>query len=748
MLLKLNKIKNLGVFTDYDWDTALPEFGRYNVIYGDNGTGKTTLSRLFESLLSGTHEEYPSLEYRINSATGELRHGTPSGKSIRVFNADYVQHNIGQLDGSLKPILVIGEENKAIAETLATDQEQLKSRQDSITVAEARITDFTIQRGKVFTAIAKTISEATSGTTARTYRKNNAEAAFEKLEADLTLSDAQVDIHRGTLRQEAMETLQLPSVLQQDKATQQHSVTAALKATLEKAQILCGRSAVSEAIQRLRENPDIAHWVESGHQLHKTHNSANCEYCGQPIPKDRWAELEAHFNKDDQALKSELEQCIERVSSIDQELAGLRYPDKLALYSELRSQYDEAVSNLDSAFLTAKEALSVTWATLTKKLAARNEPIPFDAAIDVEQLETAIARFRSVIDEHNAKTASFDAAKATARDEIERHYLTSIRADVADFDNKIAAQKQIIAEMQNGSAAAGGQSLDELQLSIDERQAKISDAHKAGGDLTKLLHTFLGRSEIIFQSGTDGYRVYRNGKPARRLSEGERTAIAFIYFIVQLSDRNFIASNGIVVIDDPISSLDSNSIFQAFAFLKNSVKDAKQVFLLTHNFGFLRLVLNWLQHLPKSEGRKQFYMLICRAEADGRFATIASLDKALIEHQTEYHFLFKILANFQSDGTIAGCYHIPNITRKVLETFIDFYAPSNKKLYLKLADLPFDENKKAAIYKFSNEMSHFTGQGFEPGLVQESQKNTAYLLEMIKELAPQHFEGMMATIAP
>lgn len=747
MLLKLNKIKNLGVFADYDWDTALPEFGRYNVIYGDNGTGKTTLSRLFECLLSGAHEEYPSLEYRINSATGELRHGAPSGKSIRVFNADYVQQNIGQLDGSLKPILVVGEENKAIAETLAKDQGQLKSRQDSIAAADARIVDLATQRGKVFTAIAKTISEATSGTTARTYRKNNAEAAFENLEADLTLSEEQVEVHRGTLRQEAMEILQLPLALQLDDTTQQHAITVTLKAALEEAKILCGRSAVSEAIQHLRENPDIAQWVESGHQLHKAHKSENCEYCGQSIPKDRWVQLEAHFNKDDQALKMELEQCIERVSSIDRELAGLRYPDKLALYSELRGQYDEAVSSLDSVLLTTKEALSVAWATLTKKLTARNEPISFEAAINVEQLDNSIVTLRSAIDEHNAKTASFDAAKATARDEIERHYLTSIRSDISDFDSKIAAQKQIIAEMQNGSVAAGTQPLDELQQSINERQAKISDAHKAGEDLTKLLHTFLGRSEIIFQSGSDGYRVYRNGKPARRLSEGERTAIAFIYFIVQLSDRDFTASNGIVVIDDPISSLDSGSIFQAFAFLKNSVKDAKQVFILTHNFGFLRLVLNWLKHLPlpKAE-KKQFYMLICRGEADGRFASIMTLDKTLIDNPSEYHFLFKILTNFQSDGTIASCYHVPNITRKVLETFIDFYAPSNKKLYSKLADLPFDENKKAAIYKFSNEMSHFTGQGFEPGLVQESQKNTAYLLEMIKELAPQHYNGMMATI--
>ncbi|PRA48290.1 hypothetical protein CQ062_22330 [Ochrobactrum sp. MYb68] len=46
----------------------------------------------------------------------------PPPEKIRVFNADYVQLNIGHLDGYLKPILVIGEENKAAADALAADE--------------------------------------------------------------------------------------------------------------------------------------------------------------------------------------------------------------------------------------------------------------------------------------------------------------------------------------------------------------------------------------------------------------------------------------------------------------------------------------------------------------------------------------------------------------------------------------------------------------------------------------------------
>jgi len=73
-----------------------------------------------------------------------------------------------------------------------------------------------------------------------------------------------------------------------------------------------------------------------------------------------------------------------------------------------------------------------------------------------------------------------------------------------------------------------------------------------------------------------------------------------------LKDQDFNISDGIIVIDDPICSLDANSLFQAFAFLKNAVKESAQIFILTHNFDFLKLLLNWLKNYPKRDGGKEY----------------------------------------------------------------------------------------------------------------------------------------------
>ena len=107
---------------------------------------------------------------------------------------------------------------------------------------------------------------------------------------------------------------------------------------------------------------------------------------------------------------------------------------------------------------------------------------------------------------------------------------------------------------------------------------------------------------------------------------------------------------------------------------------------------------------------------------------------------------------FKSDETIAQAYPIPNIARKVLDTFLLFRVPCGGGMYTKLEKIKdttsFDENKLTAIYKFVNDQSHITGSGFNPALVPETQKNVKYLLEMIEQVFPEHYQILQEAISP
>ncbi|MCF6149614.1 MAG: AAA family ATPase [Candidatus Kuenenia sp.] len=40
----MHKIKDFGVFRNFSWQATIPEFKKYNLIYGWNYSGKTTLT--------------------------------------------------------------------------------------------------------------------------------------------------------------------------------------------------------------------------------------------------------------------------------------------------------------------------------------------------------------------------------------------------------------------------------------------------------------------------------------------------------------------------------------------------------------------------------------------------------------------------------------------------------------------------------------------------------------------------------
>lgn len=743
MLTAVKRIKGLGVFGDFAPPNDLPPFARYNIIYGENGSGKTTLSRLFAVLESGTHPEFAGLEYAFDSQSGALGHGQPYARKVRVFNADYVEANIGQFQGLLRHILIVGEENKALAEEAATEKALFDERTRAIAAAQAAVAKLDTDKGKIFSAIAKTIGEATSGSTLRSYRKPDAETAFGKVQAFATLDEPSLEAHRATVHQEQLDAIAVPELppppCEPDAPSEAFvDVVAAFPATVA---ALFARTAQAGALRRLVEEPAVARWVEEGVAIHRQHYSDRCEFCDQPLPADRMARLAEHFGAEDQRLKADIERASRTVRALGEGLAALALPARTALYGELRAEFDAACEKVERCRAALADELDAVLALLDEKLLHRATAYERDFALDPAPLAAALGGLAAIVARHNAKTADFERARSEARKAIERHYLSTIVDQVRNHERQIAAQQAIVTRLTDGAAdLPDPRGVAVLKESFEAKQAAVSSAHAGGAALTERLKTFLGRTDLRFESGADGYHVERRGRPAKRLSEGEKTAIAFLYFIVQLGDQDFDLAEGVVVIDDPISSMDSASIYQAFSFLKNAVKDARQVFVLTHNFDFLKLLLNWVSHFKKAD--KSFYMVVCTESGASRDAVLKPLDPLLRDHPTEYCYLFKLLHDFKSDGTIVASYHIPNVARKVLETFLEFQRPHERTLHAQLEAVDFDPHKKTAIYKFANDLSHFTGKGFDPALVAETQKNVAYLLEMVKAVAPQHYESL------
>lgn len=739
MIRKLLEIKNLGIFDNYHWDPSMANFERFNLIYGWNGSGKTTLSQLFSSFEKGNVDRFPDAKYKIETDEGEFTQGTSYTKKIRVFNQQYISQNIDMLSCKASPIYILGEENKKLAESIRKDEISLRGNPDvqgdfgkikELSLKKKERTQKENALGDLFTSVAKIIGSNISGVLARDYRKNNAEKDFELLGSKFLLSPQEKEINLSTLKQQEMGIL---GILSKD------NIEADAKDLISDAKSLLNRTVEVVAIARLQENPTISQWVEQGLKLHQHENSKKCEFCDQLLPEDRIRVLAAHFNAADKMMKEDIDALDKRLENLQQSIQNTSVFDKANLYTEFQEEYSLKKNEFESAkHYLINSILQIIKETENKKLHTTDSQ-DLIGSINIESYIASIETLNDCIKKHNEKSRNFSKAKKDAQEKLKKHYLSEIFDKVQALNTDIEKIDKEIGVLENGNPENPDDiGIKRLQARIDENKNKISQSGLACDEINKQLETFLGRKELVFEVDKDGYLLKRNGELAKNLSEGEKTAIAFVYFIIHLKDRDFNIEDGIVVIDDPISSLDSNSLFQAFSFLKNAVQDCVQVFIFTHNFDFMQLIINWLK--GAYQNKSKYYMIKNLNVNDSRVAKVDVLDKLLISYSSEYQYLFKTLYTFTPDGTIDSVYHLPNIARKVLDNFLMIMIPDNSTSYKKLEKIKFDENKKTAIYKFTNDQSHITGKGFDPSLPSETQNVISYLLEMMKVVFPEHYK--------
>jgi len=759
MIKKINRIKDLGlVFSDFTWNPSTSDFKQFNLIYGLNGCGKTSLTRLFDAIGG---EALDFLKYEIEDDGGFKYHeGDSFPRNIRVFNQNYIEKNVEIFKLHANPISVLlGEENKDLVMQIQADETVLNGDpKDPNNVGKLKdLNNYSLKRTRTqdvkdgkFTDVARIIGATTmGGTAARTYRSPEAKNDFytltqKELLLDTDLEKCLLAINQELLQEEPL--LKLPKLMVFGK---EQDMFASLETISAKAKDLLDRTIETEMITRLAENQDISAWVEQGIHIHTKYKSDICEYCFQKIPRERIEQLAGHFNDADKALKQEIDTLLVYLREAWKAINSIEIQDVMHFYEDLRVAFEEKRADILLSKKNLLEQISLFGSQIGNKKSQTAVALPLESDITTEDFHTKLQSMNELIADHNQKTKDFQKLKAAAIRNLKIHYLSTIFDEVKGLDEDIKILSKDI------ELCAG--EVKKLQDGILIKKTKISSEHKACEVINTGLNTFLGRDELCFvphlervtdKDGTEreivtGYDITRGGKPALNLSEGEKTAIAFVYFVVHLRDREFNDADGIVVIDDPISSLDSNSLFQAFSFLKNAVKDCEQVFILTHQFEFLKLLLNWRKH-RSIVGKTGFYMITNEVKNNVRAAYIIELDKILREYESEYHYLFKLLKEMQGNqnGTLIWAYPVPNIARKVWDTFLLFRVPDGNGTYLKMDYLKqqgVDAQKLDAIYKFTNDQSHSTGAGFDPALVPETQKLIVNLLNMIKELDPEHF---------
>lgn len=744
-ITRISRLQNHGVYRDFTWPPVLPDFRQYNLIYGWNGTGKTTLSRLFRDLEFRRPPTLGKIRLCIdgNSCTGE--EFPKSSLHIRVFNRDFIQENVFPLEGrDMPPILVLGAENvekqkevKNLKDQLITTKKELKSLKSTEQNAKKTLDDLCRNCARGIKDSLRVNSQSRYNNYDKSNFKTDATNIVDNIGDSIThqLTDIEREKlllqHRATSKPKVNEiTYDLPNLSN-------------IMSNLSK---LLAATVVSEVIEILKADIQLADWVRQGLSLHQDRNSELCQFCGQPLPRSRIARLEKHFSDQYERLMQHIDQEINQLNAISETSAKLRLPAKAEIYDDLASEYYSKKVDLENVLQSVQNFTGVAVQALNDKKSRLFEQVSF--GYEMTLVNTGVVEeLNVVIRKHNEncdcfKTRAEEARKQLANDMIIENLEEFIRYN----DNIDTATNNI--EIKN-------QEILNLNHKIKEIEQEIVEHRRPAEELNEDLQKYLGYDELSLEIKETGYAMTRNSIPAKSLSEGETTAIALLYFLKSLEDKEFEREKGVIVLDDPVSSLDANALFLAFGFIRERTVDSCQLFILTHNFSLFQQVRNWFHHL-KGQKKKQeeqrparFYMLESVLEGGVKSSTIRRLDPLLEKYDSEYHYLFTRVynaSNEESSSSLEKNYVLPNMARRMLEAFLAFRVPGIMgNLRQQLDEIQFDKTKKLRIYRFLHTYSHSVAVG-EPehdlSALNEGPSVLKDLMDMIKSEDLRHFSAM------
>ena len=758
----INSLKKFGIFQDYK-NISTKDFGKYNLFYGWNGSGKSTLSCLFRCIENNAPpDKFPSSEFTINIDGGSAitqENVSSTDLNVYTFNHDFVDENISW-NSIVKSILLVDKKKIEEREKLEKlkKKQQLDNETHSKEAQEIRTLEGNISKFSTTSAKRMKTSLQSIDTTDNHYLNYN-KTKFEKCiinNLEATKSDA--------LILDDKKIIELTNAAKPDQKSSinftQHPINQEtfIKAK-ERLDDLFNTSVVSQTIQRLVEHGDLKSWVETGLDLHKRHETNQCEYCGNIITEERTKELEAHFNDDYKAFQSRLVNADSWLG--DQYIQSPTLPAIGDLYDEFKKEYDETCTLLHKATSALNNEITVWHTTLKEKT---SNPLGTGFTIEaisessINNFNDAIKSIDVVVGKHNHKSSNFQEETTKAKKKLELHYATT---EVNDFGYHKKKKEVVDRTTENSS----------LKTAIDSRKAEIrtledslSNEGLGAEQFNESLHKFLGRSELTlrFNSIKKGYEILRNDSDLvdGNLSEGEKTAIAFVYFITKLKENDNNIEDTIVVVDDPISSFDSNHLFHAYSFMKINCEKAKQLFILTHNFTFFKLVRDWISRKNKKNDKNiaNFYVVKANNKKP-RSSTLTDAEPALTLYNSEYHYIFSRLHSLKNQQALETDDHFlaANLSRKLLEAFLSFKFPKNRGNFTNLFNVavaasqkPEDESKEK-IRKFINEYSHNDlieiNEDFVENLIGESVVVISDIFDWINELDNQHYREMMEVVS-
>lgn len=721
------KLHNIATYTD---PVEINDLKKINFIYGSNGTGKTTLSNF---LYDSSSLDFPDCSKSWKNDT-ELE--------TLVYNKKFREEYFGK--GKLTGVFTLGKASKDEIDTINAKKEALKNLKEQYVKRKSSLDKSNEEKAKKSLTFKEIIwksiyqkhkthfKEAFVGSMkskdafySRIIKefKNNNQAL---LDLDVLKTKSQ------TIFGEVPKHIDPFTVAQFDRLVEIEEDKIWQKKVIGKADV-----EIAKLIQKLNIND----WVIKGKSfLEETDET--CPFCQEEtITIDFKKQLDEFFDEnftnDLKKIKTFNDEYLREAATIVNQLNQLEKDEIENKKTKLNiSLFSANLKTLISEFTTNKEHLQ-------NKLSEPSREINLQSIKEqLNSLNLLLTEATKSIENHNKIVLDYTNQRDDLINSIWKYLVEDNRAEL---DSYVKEQGRLT-KANEGIKKQYDEFKEKhrlLKIEINQLSLNVTSSEPTVIQINNTLKIYGLQSFTIVPSPKEKnhYEIQReDGTLAEStLSEGEITFITFLYFL-QIAKGSLVegktSEDKILVIDDPISSLDSNVLYVVSTLIKSILKDIRetkgsilQVILLTHNVFFHKEVsfidgrttkLNntnyWIlrkknkvtsiQKFGQENPIHSSYELLWKElKEESTLVSVQNTMRRIIENY------FRILGKYRDDKLI-GKFETKeeqDICRALISWVNDGSHSVNDDLYIEYQDETIENYKSVfkAIFDKTNHLEHY-----------------------------------------
>ena len=693
-MIKTITLKNIATY-DSSNGVIIDNLKKINFIYGANGCGKTTLSNF---LLEPDNEKFIDCTKVWENDT-RLK--------ILVYNKKFRERNFG--NGKLNGVFTLGQATKDEIEVIEKKNEELKTIKDDGTKKRETLkaqNDKKLDSEnefkencwiKIYKKYEIEFKEAFVGVLTKEKFKDKLLQELSSNSATL-LTLEELKEKAKTIFGEVPQNIALLNTITYDRILEIENNSIWKKIIVGKADV-----DIAKLIQRLNIND----WVNQG-RTYIQQDDETCPFCQQQtITEDFRSQLESFFDEtylnDLESLKKLKQEYDSLIQNIVNELNIIETNQKSFKGTKLDvDKFSAYLKTLVSQNTANNELLS----NKTKEPSRTIELVSLKEQLDL--ISDLITFTNTEIGKHNDIVTNFNKEKRNLISSIWKFIIEEYKTDITTFNSqKIGLETGIQALQLQFDAKL--KAYRELDIEIKNLSKNVTSIQPTIDEINRLLKSYgFLNFEIVPASEEGLYQIQReNGEVAEHtLSEGEVTFITFLYYL-QLTKGGFseetVNEERVLVIDDPISSLDSNILFIVSTLIKEILKDIrdnkgniKQVILLTHNIYFHKEAS--FEGLNRGKGEKNNYYIIRKINSVTHIFPYN--DKNPIS--SSYELLWNEIKEYNNNSGIT----VQNAMRRVIENYFSILGNKRDDTLLSKFENPQEKEIFRSLLSWINEGSH------------------------------------------